>query len=225
MRYYPLFADLSRKRCLVVGAGEVGQRKIGALASCGASEILVLDTREPDASMGEVLALPGVSFEQRSFKDEDLDGRFLVIASTSDEELNWRISRACEARGILCNIVDQPEKCSFIVPALFTQGDLTVAISTGGASPALARKIRKGLGEFLGTEYGAALLLMSRLRPLVLELGLGSPRNGAIFRGLVDSGLLEALEARDQATAADLLERHIPTQLAPRIPELLDGLC
>jgi len=225
MRYYPLFADLTRKRCLVVGAGEVGQRKIGALASCGAREILVLDTREPDALMQDVLGLPGVDFEQRSFQDDDLDGRFLVIASTSDEELNWRISRACEERGILCNIVDQPEKCSFIVPALFTQGDLTVAISTGGGSPALARKIRKGLGEFLGTEYGAALLLMSRLRPLVLELGLGSPRNAAIFRGLVDSGLLEALEAKDATTAADLLERHIPDPIKPRIPELLDGLC
>jgi precorrin-2 dehydrogenase/sirohydrochlorin ferrochelatase len=165
-----------------------------------------------------------VTFERRSFEDSDLDGRFLVIASTSNEELNWRISRACEARGILCNIVDQPEKCSFIVPALFTQGDLTVAISTGGGSPALARKIRKGLGEFLGSEYGAALVLMSRLRPLVLELGLGSPRNGAIFRGLIDSGLLEALERRDAATAKDLLERHVPSELHPRIPEILDGL-
>ncbi|MFZ5425697.1 MAG: precorrin-2 dehydrogenase/sirohydrochlorin ferrochelatase family protein [Thermodesulfobacteriota bacterium] len=224
MRYYPLFADLTRKRCLVVGAGEVGRRKIGTLAACGASDVLVLDTREPDEELLEVIAHPAVTFERRSFEDSDLDGRFLVIASTSNEELNWRISRACEARGILCNIVDQPEKCSFIVPALFTQGDLTVAISTGGGSPALARKIRKGLGEFLGSEYGAALVLMSRLRPLVLELGLGSPRNGAIFRGLIDSGLLEALERRDAATAKDLLERHVPSELHPRIPEILDGL-
>ena len=225
MRYYPLFADLSRKNCLVVGAGEVGRRKIATLAACGAREVLVLDTREPDDDLRQALDLPCVRYECRSFQDADLDGRFLVIASTSSEELNWRISRECEARGILCNIVDQPEKCSFIVPALFTQGDLTVAISTGGASPAMARKIRKGLGEFLGSEYGAALLLMSRLRPLVLELGLGSPRNAGIFRGLVDSGLLEALERKDMAAAADLLAAHVPGQLHNRIPELLDGLC
>lgn len=224
MRYYPLYADLSRKRCLVVGAGEVGRRKIGTLSACGAKEVLVLDTRAPEGELREILDLPGVSFEQRSFEESDLDGRFLVIASTSNEELNWRISRACDARGILCNIVDQPEKCSFIVPALFMQGDLTVAISTGGGSPALARKIRKGLGEFLGSEYGALLMLMSRLRPLVLELGLGSPRNSAIFRGLVDSGILEALSQADKTTAADLLTRHIPAELHPRIPELLDGL-
>lgn len=225
MRYYPLFADLTRKRCLVVGAGEVGRRKIGTLAACGAEEVLVLDTRAPDADLEETLALPVVTFEQRSFENSDLDGRFLVIASTSNEELNWRISRACEARGILCNIVDQPEKCSFIVPALFTQGDLTVAISTGGASPALARKIREGLGEFLGSEYGSVLALMNRLRPMVLELGLGSPKNATIFRGLLDSGILEALERKDQAKASELLAGHIPPQLHARIPEILDGLC
>lgn len=224
MRYYPLFADLSRKRCLVVGAGEVGRRKIGTLAACQAQEVLVLDTREPDEGLREAIDHPAVRFERRSFEESDLDGRFLVIASTSNEELNWRISRACEARGILCNIVDQPEKCSFIVPALFTQGDLTVAISTGGGSPALARKIRKGLGEFIGEEYGAALVLMSRLRPLVLEMGLGSPRNAVIFRGLLDSGMLEALERGDKAGASELLARHIPDELHPRIPEILDGL-
>lgn len=224
MRYYPLFADLSRKRCLVVGAGEVGRRKIGTLAGCGATDILVLDTRGPDQKLGEVLSLPGVSFEQRSFEDTDLDGRFLVIASTSNEELNWRISRACQERGILCNIVDQPEKCSFIVPALFTQGDLTVAISTGGSSPALARRIRKGLGDFLGSEYGATLTLMGRLRPLVLELGLGPQKNSNIFRGLVHSGLLEALKEGDTAKALELLERFVPAQLHPRLTELMDGL-
>jgi len=133
MRYYPLYADLTRKRCLVVGAGEVGRRKIGTLAACGAKEVLVLDTRAPDADLQETLALPSVTFEQRSFAEPDLDGRFLVIASTSNEELNWHISRACEERGILCNIVDQPEKCSFIVPALFTQGDLTWPSPPGAA--------------------------------------------------------------------------------------------
>jgi len=223
-RYYPLFADLTRKRCLVVGAGEVGRRKIATLAVCGAKEVLVLDTRAPDNSLREILAHPAVRFEQRPYRDSDIENRFLVIASTSDEELNWSISRACEARGILCNIVDQPEKCSFIVPALFTQGDLTVAISTGGGSPALARKIREGLGEFLGAEYGAALTLMSRLRPMILELGLGSPANAGVFRGLIESGILTALKEKDSAKASDLLRAHLPEQIAPRIPELLDGL-
>lgn len=225
MRYYPLFADLTDRTCLVVGAGEVGRRKIASLAACGAKEILVLDTREPDdGRLGDILAAPGVVFQRRTFADADLDGRFLVIASTSDEDLNWRISRACRARNILCNIVDQPEKCSFIVPALHTQGDLTVAISTGGSSPALARRIRQDLEEFLGSVYGSALLLMSRLRPLVLGLGLGSARNAHIFRGLVDSGLLDVLEKQDRDAASRFLAEHLPAELAGRIPEMLDGI-
>jgi len=224
MRYYPLFTDLTNKRCLVVGAGVVGRRKIETLAACGAAEVLVLDMRAPDAELKDVLRHPAVTFERRAYRESDLDGRFLAIASTSDEELNWRISRACGERGILCNIVDQPEKCSFIVPALFMQGELTVAISTGGGSPALARKIREGLGEFLGTEYGAALTLMSRLRPMVLELGLGQPENAAIFRGLIESGILDALKRKDVSVASKLLTGHVPARIAPRIPELLDGL-
>jgi precorrin-2 dehydrogenase/sirohydrochlorin ferrochelatase len=225
MRYYPLFADLSAKKCLVVGAGEVGRRKIGTLAACGAMEVLVLDLSPPGPDMREILDHPAVVFEQRAYEDRDLDQRFLVIASTSDEDLNWRISRACQDRGILCNIVDQPEKCSFIVPALYTQGDLTVAISTGGGSPALARKIRQDLGDFLGSEYGAGLLLMSRLRPMVLGLGLGPQRNSGIFRGLVDSGLLEALESQDRAMVQDLLARHLPQELHHCLAEITDGIC
>lgn len=225
MRYYPLFADLTRKDCLVVGAGEVGRRKIGSLAACGARRVLVLDIRPPDSELEEVLAHPAVSFEQRPFDESDLEGRFLVIASTSNEDLNWRISRACRERNILCNIVDQPEKCSFIVPALYTQGDLTVAISTGGGSPALARKIRQDMEDYLGSQYGAVLTLMSRLRPMVLALGLGSPANGAIFKGLVHSGLLDALKRADRDAAGRELAQFLPEALHARIAELLDGLC
>ena len=159
----------------------------------------------------------------RPFAPADLDGRFLVIAATADEDQNWAISRECAARGILCNIVDQPEKCSFIVPALYTQGELTVAISTGGGSPALARKIRQGLGEFLGTEYGALLLLMSRLRPLVLALGLGSPENSRIFRELVNSTLIEALERGDAPAAEGVLRAILPAALHGEAAELVAG--
>lgn len=79
MRYYPLFADLTRKRCLVVGAGEVGRRKIGSLAACGAKDVLVLDICPPGAELSEILAHPAVTFAQRPFDEADLDGRFLVI--------------------------------------------------------------------------------------------------------------------------------------------------
>ncbi|MGE4539160.1 MAG: bifunctional precorrin-2 dehydrogenase/sirohydrochlorin ferrochelatase [Desulfovibrio sp.] len=223
MRYYPIYVNLQGKRCLVVGAGQVGRRKIATLAACGAAEILVLDMIVPDESCAEALAHPAVVFACRPFAPADLDGRFLVIASTDDEALNWEISRECERRGILCNIVDQPEKCSFIVPALYTQGELTVAISTGGGSPALARKIRQGLGDFLGSEYGALLMLMSNLRPMVLGLGLGSPENSRIFRELVDSSLIEALKRGDADAAEAVLRDILPASLHDKASELVSG--
>ena len=222
MRYYPIYVNLHGKRCLVVGAGQVGRRKIATLAECGAQEILVIDLA-PAEACAELLSHPAVVFACRPYETTDLDGRFLVIASTDDEALNWRISRECAERGIPCNIVDQPEKCSFIVPALFTQGDLTVAISTGGSSPALARKIRQGLGEFLGSEYGALLILMSRLRPMVLGLGLGSPANSKLFRELVNSPLLEALEQADAARAETILRDILPATLHGEAAGLVAG--
>ena len=223
MRYYPIYVNLHGKRCLVVGAGQVGRRKIATLADCGAAEILVIDRVPSTEACPELLAHPAVVFACRPYETSDLDGRFLVIASTDDEALNWRISRECAERGIPCNIVDQPEKCSFIVPALFTQGDLTVAISTGGGSPALARKIRQGLGEFLGTEYGALLLLMSQLRPLVMALDLGTPANSKLFRDLVHSSLLEALGQGDAARAEAILRDILPASLHGEAAGLVAG--
>lgn len=224
MRYYPMFVSLENKACLVVGAGEVGTRKIASLLACGAGHVLVLDMREPEGDLLGLIRNPALTFERRSFEDTDLDGRFLVIASTSDEALNWRISDLCRERGLLCNIVDQPEKCSFIVPAVVSQGDLTLAISTGGQSPALAKHLRRHLQESFGKEYAALLVVMGRLRPLLLDLGQGTRENTAVFRALVGSKLLEALAAGDREQAAVVLSEHLPEALRPRITELLHGL-
>ena len=224
MRYYPIFVNLENKGCLVVGAGEVGKRKIQSLADSGAGHVTIIDTREADPEMDSILALPNVDFHCREFADTDLDGKFLVIACTSSEEVNWRISNLCRDRGILCNIVDQPEKCSFIVPATVKRGDLTVAISTAGRSPAMAKRIRKELQESFGDEYANLLIVMGRIRPMMLSLGLTTADNTAVFRTLVDSALLNALKARDLDSATEILKESLPDPLHDNIPELLDGL-
>lgn len=223
MRYYPIFVNLQGKKCLVVGAGQVGRRKIASLSDCGPADILVVDPGLSAPLAEELRHVPGVRLAVRAFDVADLEGRALVIAATDDDAQNWDISRACAERGILCNIVDQPEKCSFIVPAVFTQGDLTVAISTGGGSPALARKIRQGLGEFLGGEYGALLWLLRELRPMVIELGLGSPANAAIFRRLVESSLGQTLGQGDAAAAEAVLRDILPAALADQAAGLVSG--
>ncbi|MCJ2163858.1 MULTISPECIES: bifunctional precorrin-2 dehydrogenase/sirohydrochlorin ferrochelatase [unclassified Pseudodesulfovibrio] len=224
MRYYPIFVNLENKRCLVVGAGEVGKRKIQSLLDSGADHVTIIDTREADPEMNFILAQPNVVFQCREFLDIDLDGVFLVIACTSSEEVNWRISNLCAERGILCNIVDQPEKCSFIVPATVKRGDLTVAISTAGQSPAMAKRIRKDLQESFGDEYAHLLTVMGRIRPLMLGLGLGTCDNTAVFRRLANSELLASIKSRDLDVSMEILKESLPEPLHDNIPELLDGL-
>ncbi|MUM78250.1 bifunctional precorrin-2 dehydrogenase/sirohydrochlorin ferrochelatase [Pseudodesulfovibrio sp. F-1] len=224
MRYYPIFVNLENKGCLVVGAGEVGKRKIQSLIESGAGSVDIIDTRPADPEMASILALDHVTFECREFRDADLDHRFLVIACTSSEEVNWRISNLCAERGILCNIVDQPEKCSFIVPATVKRGDLTVAISTAGRSPAMAKRIRKELQESFGEEYASLLVLMGRVRPLLLGLGMATSENTAVLRSLVNSDLLARIRAAELDAVAEILKESLPRQLHVNIPELLDGL-
>jgi len=224
MRYYPIFVNLENKGCLVVGAGEVGKRKIQSLIDSGAGTVTIIDTRPADQEMAPILALDNVTFECREFRDADLDGKFLVIACTSSEEVNWRISNLCAQSGILCNIVDQPEKCSFIVPATVKRGDLTVAISTAGRSPAMAKRIRKELQESFGEEYASLLVLMGRVRPLLLGLGMPTSENTAVLRSLVNSDLLARIRAAELDAVAEILKESLPPQLHVNIPELLDGL-
>lgn len=224
MRYYPIFVNLENKACLVVGAGEVGKRKIQSLVDAGAGHVTIIDTRPAAPELRAMSALENVVFHCREFDEKDLDGTFLVIACTSSEEVNCRISKLCAERNILCNIVDQPEKCSFIVPATVKRGDLTVAISTAGNSPAMAKRIRRELQESFGDEYANLLTAMGRLRPLMLGLGMDTKANTAVFRSLVNSDLLDAIKKSDLDAASEILTKSLPDQLHPNIPELLDGL-
>ena len=224
MRYYPIFLKLEGKECLVVGAGQVGRRKVETMLGCGPEKVVVVDIRKPDDDFAALLDHPALDYQCREFDQSDLDGKFLVVASTSNEELNWLISNLCKERNIPCNIVDQPEKCSFIVPAMFTEGDLTMAVSTGGQSPALAKRIRKSLKDYFGKEYGRFLDLMGLLRPEVLKLDNETEVNSEMFRNLVNSELLTLIQKKDRAGAEKLMAEILPDQLKTKIPELLNGI-
>ncbi len=224
MRYYPMFVSLHGRSCLVVGAGQVGLRKIQSLADCGAARLVVIELSPPSEALLALCARPGVSLVRRPFEDADLDGVFLAIAATSDAGLNRRIASLCRERGVLCNVIDAPEEGSFIVPSSVNRGDLTIAISTSGQSPALTKRIRKDLQDRFGEEYASFLQLMSRLRPGVLALGRDTEENSALFRHLVGSRLLEALRHGDKALAQTELTALLPTELHHIIAELLDDL-
>jgi len=224
MRLYPAFLNLSGKKCLVVGAGKVGMRKITALLEYDPLEILVLDPAPLSESMRALLNNGTVIYSERDFAPEDLTDRFLVFAATNNRELNAEIARLCVERGILCNVADNPDESGFLVPATLSRGDMTIAISTGAASPAMARKIRLDLEDRFDSHYGNFLVLMERVRPLVLGLGWDTKKNTALFRALAGSSMLEAMQDRDPDRARRILEDILPEAIHEKIKELLDGL-
>ncbi len=161
---------------------------------------------------------------ERAFQPQDLEGKSLVFAATADAAVNTAIAALCAAQNIWCNNASGPEDSDFFVPALAHTGDLTVAIGTGGKSPALARKLRKDLEAWLGNRYTPFLRVMGRLRPRLLALELPTPTNTTLLRALTDSPLAGYLEEKDRPGARRLLESLLPEQLHPGIEELLYDL-
>ena len=222
-QYYPLFLDISGASCLVVGGGGVGCRKLAGLLDGGAHDVLVLDTAPPSAELHAQLQRGMSLFQQREFQDSDLDGRVLVFAATGNAAVNAHIAQRCRARGILCNCADNPRAGTCIVPALARAGTLTAALSTGGASPALARQWKAELEDWLRPRAVMAEF-MGRLRPLVLALRQNTGQNTQLFRSLARSPLQGALHRGDSAACGRILTELLPPTLRERIPELLHEL-
>ena len=217
MRHYPIFLDLFSREVLVAGAGSVGRRKIRTLLKVPVRQITVVDPKPPRPPLPEA---DNLLFLPRPFAPADLKGKSLVFAATDNPAINARIVALCVRRRIWSNRADEPESGNFFVPAHTEQNGITVAVSTGGKSPALAGIIRDDLDAWLGTRYLPILLLLDRLRPLLLTL----PETGAradILNALVSSPLAETLARGDLAGSRDLLRRHLPDMLLPKINELL----
>ncbi len=223
MQHYPLFLNLAEKDILVVGAGAVGRRKVASLLPCSPRAVVVVDPGLTPAVARELASSGAVCCHARGFTPEDLDGKALVFAATGNREVNALVARLCREREIFCNIADAPDKSDFFVPAHVESQGITLAVSTGGHSPALARRLRAELEAWLGTRYAGLLTILSRLRPLLLALGLPAEENGEIFRSLVDSSLAELLETGRRADAETLLAERLPKPLHSHMGELLHG--
>ncbi|MEJ2427382.1 MAG: bifunctional precorrin-2 dehydrogenase/sirohydrochlorin ferrochelatase [Deltaproteobacteria bacterium] len=212
MRYYPIFLKVETRLCLVVGGGEVGARKVKTLLSCGASVALVslelVEWLEEKIEEG-VVDLLGDHYEEKY-----LEGCSLVIAATDDLELNRRIAKDAEKRGLLCNVVDYPQEGNFILPALIQRGALTLAISTSGKSPALARQIREDLEHRFGEEYADFLEIMGAVRSRLLRESQDSLTNKEKFDSLVRSELLELVRRRDFAAVDSILQKVLGSNYA-----------
>ena len=159
--YYPLFLDLRGRRVVVVGGGWVAIQKVAELLPTGAEIVVVAPEVEP--AIGELAAAGKLVWWRRSYQPDDLAGAFLLLASDSPT-VNARAARDARRRGVLLNVADDPTHCDFITPAIVRRGDLTVAVSTGGRSPAFARYVRERLETVLSEEYGAVLDLVAGVR-------------------------------------------------------------
>jgi precorrin-2 dehydrogenase/sirohydrochlorin ferrochelatase len=223
MRYYPLLLDLTGMQCLVIGAGEVGRRKIDGLLQCAPARVTAIDPAPPSPELTELLARQdNFSYEQRPFAETDLEQARLVFACTSDRAVNAAIGRACMERGVLCNMTDDPGHGSFVLPASITRGDLTISISTSGASPALARVIRRDLEKRYGPEYEIMTRLLADIRTALLALGRSSDENREIFRRLAASSLPDLIRNDDRHACLELLRNVLPNDLHTRIGEWCD---
>jgi uroporphyrin-III C-methyltransferase/precorrin-2 dehydrogenase/sirohydrochlorin ferrochelatase len=149
---FPAFVKLTGRRCLVVGAGRVAESKIESLERCGADVKVVAPKATP--AVQEMARTWRVAWEQREFVPADLDGMFLVVAATSSAVLHEEVFARARKLGILCNAVDEPERCDFYYPAVVRRGPLQIAVSTGGQAPLLAQQIRRQLEGQFGEEYG-----------------------------------------------------------------------
>jgi siroheme synthase-like protein len=221
MKTYPLFALLEDRACLVVGGGAVGERKVQDLLRAGAKVTVV--SRDLTPRLTELADAGRILFIQGDFDPRHLEGVTLVVGATDDQEVNRRVSLASQARGLFVNIVDEPELCTFIVPAQMRRGPLTIAVSTGGASPALARQLREELEERFGEDYGRYLRVLKTVRDRVLARRRGHPENPRLFQGLLAGPLHEAIAQEDRLRALAVLEGALGEVLASEeLAEALD---
>lgn len=202
MRYYPVNLDVTNKHCLVVGGGRVGERKVKSLLGCGAKVLVIAQ----DVSKHlEALASEGlIEVRLGHYQSSDLKGKFLVIGATDDEDTNQRISQDAESLGVLCNIADRPQACSFVVPATVRQGDLLIAVSTSNKSPAVATWIRQGLEREFGPEYAALLNLMGAVRKRLKAEAKRPEAHKELFERLLNKGLLDMIR-QDRTSEVDHL--------------------
>jgi len=196
----------------VIGGGAVAQRKIETLLEYGAAVNVV--TRQLTDELNRYLEEGKIKFLGKEFRENYLNGMFMVVASTDDASLNHRISQEAIKKGLLINAVDQPSHCNFIVPSILRRGDLLIAVSTSGRSPALAKKVRKELEDQFGPEYGTLLIIMGNLRKEVLSKGLSQDENSRIFHDIVYSPILEAIRKEDWNEVGSILADKIPFQLS-----------
>ena len=207
MKYLPIFLDLHQQSCLVVGAGEVAARKIELLAKAGGNiKVVALNIGHKVAELQQHLQL---DIKTKAFETGDLNGIRLVVCATNDRSLNAAIAAVAQQQNQLVNVVDDPELCNFIFPAIVDRSPLVVAISSGGASPVLSRLLRGKIESSIPAAYGLLAELAEKFRPLVKKHILDSAQRRIFWEQVLQGPIAELVFAGKQQTAEERLRNQI----------------
>jgi siroheme synthase-like protein len=206
--FYIACLKLTGRRCVVVGGGEIGLEKVEGLLACGGRVVLVAPAAVPEL---EALAAEGsIEWIRREYEPADLEGTFIVIAATDDTDVNIRIFDDAERRAMLVNVVDVPPLCNFILPAIVRTGPLAIAISTAGASPALAKRIKAQIAAEFGEPYARLAVLLNEVRGWAKGTLPTYQDRKAFFEAIVNGSPdpIELLRDGDEEAVRRLIARH-----------------
>lgn len=204
MRYYPIHLELRDRPAVVVGGGNIAYAKTVQLVEASARVRVVAIEFGP--GFDELIASDAISARLGAFESDDLNDAVLVISATDDSAVNQAVADAARERGILCNIVDQPDLCDFITPALVVRGGLQIGISSSGGSPTLAQRVKREIAELIGEEYGELLELAAAMRA---DAKISVPdfvTRRDLLRAFVESEALDLLRAGRRDEAAQLAD-------------------
>jgi precorrin-2 dehydrogenase / sirohydrochlorin ferrochelatase len=203
--FYIACLRLSGRRCVVVGGGDVGLEKVEGLLACDGDVTLV--SPEAVEPLPELAEEGSIRWERRAYDASDLEGTFIVIAATGDTDLNIRVFEDAERRAMLVNVVDVPPLCNFILPAIIRSGPLAIAISTAGASPALAKRIRDEIADEYGEPYARLAVLLNEVRGWAKASLPTYQDRKEFFEGIVNGepDPVELLRQGDEQAVRDLL--------------------
>jgi siroheme synthase-like protein len=205
--FYIACLKLKGRRCLVVGGGDIGLEKVEGLLACDADVTLIAPGAHPEL---ERLAAEGsIGWERRPYAGAaDLEGAFMVIAATDDSEVNIGVFDDAERRAMLVNVVDVPPLCNFILPAIVRSGPLAIAISTAGASPALAKRMKREISELFGEEYARLAVMLNDARGWAKGTLPTYQDRKEFFEGIVngDPDPIELIRAGDETAVLAIIE-------------------
>lgn len=210
-RYYPVFIDVKDRRCVVIGGGNEGQKNVEKLLGSGADVVVISPEVNPlveqRAESGEV------AWIRRGYETGDLEATFIAIAATDDNSVNLQIAKEAEERNVLLNVVDVTHLCTFIAPSIATRGAVTIATSTGGASPALARTFREKLSASRILEYADLAPLLSNARTELKRRGVKVDANH--WQTQITEDLLDLVQSDETESARQKLMDGLLAEATP----------